>query len=570
MLIAASLLLFAFGAQAESLASWRGPRHVAPYLHEIWYEDYDFKADSNSYFGEMATSCSSVRKGNFHGRNLDYCLWDTPEFVVHVAAKPSVGRLASIGVAHPTTLRESGVLAGIYSESYKTLPIRTQDGINECGVVVNCNVVPRFDCGALPKDNPHPGHESSMHILAVSRYILDHATNAAHAVELVKAREGYFFGTCGDDCLTHYMVSDPKETVVIEFIQGKVVARHQEIMTNFNLNWDNVAGKAVDDSAGWGRDHFWSIGKFQRGTTDPSSLGTLYTPYAMGIERYGELLAGYDGCGPTLDDMMALMRTVQYSKMYEREHEPFWYSEWSELAECLSNECFYATDWSWDDGSERSDWLVDGIELAQAELADPEAARTNGTHSSDTWITIHSSTYDIERRMFRIIVQEDYTHTYDFWLVPPLGSLGNPWKVGKEGREKEVVAYTNGVGGVVIGGAGEVAAMPWTEFASDITEVVKGRDVKGLKDILAPLANLAYVNGLSLEDFNSTAVGVAKAAGFSAIAVDPATQTAELRVVVSRSGSLEEPVVWTPVSTNVIPVKAESPAGFFAVAPAAR
>ena len=80
MLIAASLLLLAFAAKAESLASWRGPRHVAPYLYEIWYEDYDFKADSTNFLGEMAASCSSVRKGNFHGRNLDYCLWDTPEF----------------------------------------------------------------------------------------------------------------------------------------------------------------------------------------------------------------------------------------------------------------------------------------------------------------------------------------------------------------------------------------------------------------------------------------------------------------------------------------------------------
>ena len=62
--------------------------------------------------------------------------------------------------------------------------------------------------------------------------------------------------------------------------------------------------------------------------------------------------------------------------------------------------------------------------------------------------------------------------------------------------------------------------------------------------------------------------GAVKATGFSAIAVDPTTQTATLSVVISKTESLDEPE-WKPVSTNDVSVEADSPAGFFIVVPAA-
>ena len=322
----------------DATASWHGLRHIAPYLHEIWYDDYVFTADGSCLTTGMVSACSSVRKGNFHGRNMDYFLWDSPEFVVHIAAKPSIGRLASVGVARQSAMRESGVLAGTYRESYETLPNWILDGVNEKHVVVNCNVVPRFDCGELPLENPDPNSTLPLHIVEIPRYLLDYATNAAHAVELLQNR--ILFGSGGGNYLLHFMVSDPNETLVIEIIHGQVVARHQEIMTNFNVNWDNALQKPVTDADGWGRDHFWTIDKFVRGTTDVGELANLYTSCAMGIERYGELLANYDACGQSLDDMMALMRHVQYTKMYDRNLPHFWYSEWCEYDEQIRNEDF--------------------------------------------------------------------------------------------------------------------------------------------------------------------------------------------------------------------------------------
>ena len=91
----------------------------------------------------------------------------------------------------------------------------------------------------------------------------------------------------------------------------------------------------------------------------------------------------------------------------------------------------------------------------------------------------------------------------------------------------------------------------------------------GLEGIAATLPALMAVNGLKLAELNGLAVGALKASGFSAIAVDPATQEATLSVVICKAESLDEPE-WKPVSTNDVPVKADTPAGFFILAPLAK
>ena len=72
------------------------------------------------------------------------------------------------------------------------------------------------------------------------------------------------------------------------------------------------------------------------------------------------------------------------------------------------------------------------------------------------------------------------------------------------------------------------------------------------------------VVAVALEGVAANAVGAVKAAGFSAIAVE--NGKANLSVVICKAESLDKPD-WKPVSTNDIPVKADTPAGFFIVAP---
>ena len=142
-----------------------------------------------------------------------------------------------------------------------------------------------------------------------------------------------------------------------------------------------------------------------------------------------------------------------------------------------------------------------------------------------------------------------------------IGSEDFPWAAGPD-----AYAWTNGVGGLLVTGSGMLTSAPWTDCAKDIDELWAGKGVTDLGKAMTTLLALESVNGLSMEAFGSVVVGAVKAAGFSAIAVNPVTGMVDLSFVVSRTDSLKEPD-WKPVATNDVSVKAVAPSGFYVVAP---
>ena len=535
---------------------------LAPFLHEVWFcADYACATDYAMPENPSTTpafACSAVRKGNFLGRNFDYLLNDVPTFVVHMDAAP--GRLASVGVAQQWGMHEDGVTNGQYTVSYDLVPEMMLDGINACGVAVEASVVNASDCGLLTGTNPGA---PDLNISYVLRYVLDHATNAAHGVELVKSRN--LVGDIGGLFCLHYMIADKDETYVVEVVTNTVVARHMDIMTNFNLNWDNGNLCAVDDD--YAAKHGWAIKDYPApydANVTTNEIGRRYAPGSDGVERFLILRDNLDSCADSLVGMFGLMQRVKYTNLGKEvvnDSDIAWLTEYTSAVPITTLYGLFKD-------PATHDGLMETYNGWAREIRDDFARKEEiRNQDSDEWQTVHNTTYDIGKRMFRIAVQEDYAHTFDIWLVePPLGSADRPWEAG-DGVE----AYTNGVGGLVVAGAGVVASMPWTDCAPGITSLQVAEDVDvDLSQLMSPLANLQSVNGLSLAKFNSAAVGFVKVDGFSAIAVDPVTQSAELDVVVSRADSLEAPVEWTPVATNAVPVKAEGPAGFFIVAPAVK
>ena len=86
------------------------------------------------------------------------------------------------------------------------LPNMTFDGINENGVAMNSNVVPAIDLDFATLLSTNYG-KPRLHVLAVVRYVLDHAKSAAHGVELLKNMDIYGgYGTWG----IHWMLADEK------------------------------------------------------------------------------------------------------------------------------------------------------------------------------------------------------------------------------------------------------------------------------------------------------------------------------------------------------------------------
>ncbi|MCQ3915240.1 MAG: carcinine hydrolase/isopenicillin-N N-acyltransferase family protein [Mycoplasmoidaceae bacterium] len=279
----------------SNTAMYHYDRKLGDYIHEITYDDYRFDSDYETTKETEAFGCSSVRCGNFYGRNFDYVYNDTPEFIIHVKADPAKKRYASLGVATHFGLREDKLNAGKYDKQLELIPNLTLDGINENGVICSSNVVsmePKTSDDVIPQTHPGDPSYRDLHMLFIPRFVLDNATSAEDAVNKLKTRN--IMGNLNDKLFLHIMIADANETRIIEFMQTSDSGNHfginekifkkseVPIMTNY---YCNVEAEFVNDE------------KF-------------------GKERY-EILNTYKGEATSMEGMAALMERVKFSQAYD-------------------------------------------------------------------------------------------------------------------------------------------------------------------------------------------------------------------------------------------------------------
>ncbi len=374
-------LLFVFMLSAVVQASpFTAPKKLADYLYYMEYTDYvpDLATGEQVKTG---FACSSVRNGNFYGRNLDLDYADVPEFAIKVAEKE--GRYASIGMAADLTLKSHEV-DRISEARLLALPNMTFDGINENGVAMNSNVVPVIDLDFATLLSTNYG-KPRLHALAVVRYVLDHAKSAAHGVELLKNMDIYGgYGTWG----IHWMLADEKETYIIECIDGELVARNDtdNIMTNFYVNYAPNTPYAK---------HIAKTGQTVAGKTYKGF--PILTPHACGVERYAILKEHYAEGGKSAVGMAHLMERVKYTQMYEAATEPFWYTEYTEGNLTIANAPM--------DFKAAVQFGIDTYKLHDRNI-----------QPNNFWQTWHTAVYDLTKRTLRLNIQEDYSRHYDFEL----------------------------------------------------------------------------------------------------------------------------------------------------------
>ena len=373
------VLMLAVSAQASSFTA---PKKLADYLYYVEYTDYvpDLTTGEKVKTG---FACSAVRNGNFYGRNLDLDYSDVPEFVIKVAAKESEGRYASIGMAAILTLKSKEV-DKVSEAEMLAMPNITFDGINENGVAINCNVAPAVDLDFATSLSTNYG-KPRIHAVSVVRYVLDHAKSAAHGLELLKNMDIYGgYGTWG----LHWMLSDAKETYIIECIDGELVARNDtdNIMANFYVNYGSYS-KASKYLAQKGQT---VAGKVYEGFP-------ILTPHACGVERYAILKEHYDEGGKSAEGMAHLMERVKYTQAYEADTEPFWYTEYTEGNLTIANAPM--------DFKAAIKYGFDTYKLHDRNI-----------QPNNFWQTWHTSVYDLANKTLRLNIQEDYTKHYDFKL----------------------------------------------------------------------------------------------------------------------------------------------------------
>lgn len=348
---------------------------IKDYLFEISYSniDYDF---AKSYMKQnqptINGACSSIRNGNWYGRNFDWKFDENVEFLVRTPR--SNGRYGSIGFASAINgLTNEFVKSGSESDLYNIVPFMMADGINECGVVANVNVVPA-DKGVTTGTVPAISTEIEMCSVMLVRYVLDHFASANEAVEYIK---NYVSVYVPNSLLQmgyepHFMIADDTDTYLVEFFGNETVVQRMNApyMTNFylsdvNLNADGKVYTPAD------------VGH--------SASENNVSERGGGLERYNLIVEKYTEC-ESKNGMRDLLNALKYTKSYNRATEPFWFTEFVGI-----------------DGLTVDNVAEDFTDVVNRAIK----LFDNRIRNGKTWFTGHSAIYDIEHRNVSVIVQED-------------------------------------------------------------------------------------------------------------------------------------------------------------------
>lgn len=395
----------------ETSGSWN--RYVSltqlrPLLYEVTYDGYDwdiareffekeYPVDaslSKPTFTSRPMACASVRKGNFHGRNLDwYYDWE-PEFIVRVSRKEddaghlvrhsSYGFVSVIpGLTDGIAASKSGKIFGGDTEYniYDIIPFLAVDGQNDTGLVVNANVAPAFERGRTT-GNQNPSSDLKLCQTQIVRYILDNFSTAQEAADFFSktgTSDGpNVYGVYNDKIQTemHFMVSDSSNTFVIEWIDNIPRVTEIPIMTNFHVSdiERDADGHVVVEE-----------GKIE--------------PHAIGIERFN-LASDEMESVETMDDMAVLMRNLFYTRAYKSSpnpSNPYWYSEFVGETETFGDLTVFTPHEEFD----KPGGIVEFVDNSYR-----NRSRDNREPDNSTWHTTHSIVYDIANKKAIFITQE--------------------------------------------------------------------------------------------------------------------------------------------------------------------
>lgn len=363
-------------------------------------EDYDFKGGNEYYMDyykkaeeALHGGCSSWRNGSFHGRNLD---WNQSNFACLVIRMPK-GK----GVTHASvsTLNGSKTVTWDFIENgtltedqKKYLPCVVVDGINDAGVAVNINIVPHD-----PQNTYIGNTEGDLSSQCVVRYILDNAGSVQEALDLLDARtiRQSIVGIAGDE--THYMISDPKETAVVEFIKREMkVTRYTKQNDGF---YSPKGNPAIMTNM-----YDYAIEKYGFGN---EAMFDEF-PYGMGVERWGTIREQYASAKKSVEANVLIAKSVWYFDNFMAKKSP-WYTE-NAISAVYGKD---AKGWWYKPEGGESDKIVRAATHKEAiedfykafmppywEIYAEDYGKLPDPHigKNDYWETSHSVIYDIDKK----------------------------------------------------------------------------------------------------------------------------------------------------------------------------
>lgn len=366
LIMALSMLMS--GCRKIGKPAYTSPEKLGEHLYYLEYNDFVPEIAGDLAPNEAKGGCSTVRNGNFFGRNLDMNYCECAEFVVRMNGVKD--RYASIGLSANPYI--SANVAEMTEDELLRIPTITNDGINENGVLASVHVVLSDGIDDQSGTNADGEVIDGRYVV---RYVLDHAKSAEHAVSLLeKANIVGGFGQYG----LHWMIADGKDTYVVEVIDGKLAVSRNEYsyMTNFYLNYGPVQEKQTVVE------------------TTFEDL-PLLNERAIGVERWAYLREHYAESN-SAQGMANLMKSVKATTVYTQDENDLWLTEHS------------------DDGLTIHSTREEFLRVA-AEQQEMYKNRDRSNPQGD-WITWHTSVYDMETAQLTVWSQEDYTTPFEFTL----------------------------------------------------------------------------------------------------------------------------------------------------------
>lgn len=367
-------------------------KKVNDYLYEVDNDDYYTSYNYNPFSSggtfngvkEWHGVCAAVRNGDLCGRNLDWSCSHQPEFIVRTPAKD--GKHATMGICATGMIKNKPTESWLSQMLVNDVTLCTYDGINDAGVYMVVLVVHHADDTAPTGTNPQA--ELSLHGSNVIRYVLDNASSAAEAIDLMKKVNIY--GTL-EDYTFHWLLCDEKESYFVELINNSVVASRCE---------DNSVNK-----------------DFTKPVITNFYMLKPYTAQKVpgGAERYALLNSDYDKTS-TVSGMFAALENVRFSKKYQAKNpkdlngapDLNWYSEYYESApnyEDYTKEALH-----YNVASDRQEMWDHCIrhDIAKNSI---DTIYANGWNPRDRMLTswtCHTSVYNLKERSMQVVIAERY------------------------------------------------------------------------------------------------------------------------------------------------------------------
>lgn len=354
------------------------------YYDEVKKLDYEYaieymKENQQPESEISGGGCSSVRIGDFYGRNFDW--FYSKEASVVVRTENTIG--VAGGMSFCTDDSMSQIKEGMSQNDrrLRLIPFFLLDGVNKKGLFINNNIVHRETSkGTNRFSTPLIESKDEICSLMIPRYVLDRFDNALEAIEYIRDYVTVYTPKYLDeqDYECHFMVGDKEHTYIMEIINGTVTYREYNIMTNYYLdgvtfNEDNTLYSIIDTP-----EH-------------TPSVDNGLSMYSSGVERHN-ILAAFEG------SMRERMNVILYTQTYTGEEgADFWYSEYTGLGLGIDNTV--------------AEYEENG---RIGRIKEQYINRTRDDRN--TWQTTHSSVYNLKDLTLNIVVQEDTEHEYNYSL----------------------------------------------------------------------------------------------------------------------------------------------------------